>query len=65
MILKSNLSNMLVMDDDKEQVEDLQTMEVNLADNLEALIGFKGMADEYISKLSIYKASRIDAPISH
>ncbi|CDW72965.1 UNKNOWN [Stylonychia lemnae] len=63
-ILKSNLGNMLVMDDEYGNDGDLQTVEYNLGDDHDALIGFKGMADDYITKLSFYKATRVDAPIS-
>eukprot|EP00347_Sterkiella_histriomuscorum_P017675 403348427 len=61
-LLKTNMGNMLVMDDNEYDGDHnhIETMEINLADENAALVGFKGMFEDNITRLSIYKATIIE-----
>lgn len=64
LIIKTSHNNMLVMEEDekyrKKYGEDyIETLDFNLSDNDEALIGFKGMYGRTIKSLGFYKATRI------
>lgn len=60
-ILKSNHGNMLVMDEESERINSgaFDTTEINLEDHNSALVGFKGMFEDSITRLSIYSAQII------
>lgn len=61
-MLKTNTGRMLMIDDDDNEDDDDNriTKDINLSDNGEALVGFKGSHGQYIDSLAIYKASRQD-----
>ena len=58
-MLKTSKGNMLVMDEHEgEEEEEVETRDFNLADEGEALIGFKGKyGPKIIKSLGMYKAT--------
>lgn len=60
-MLKTNTGRMLMIDeDDNDDGGERITRDINLSDNGEALVGFRGSHSQYIDSLSIYKARRLD-----
>ncbi len=63
LIIKTSHNNMLVMEEDEQHKNNeddyVETLDFNLSDNNEALIGFKGMYGKTIKSLGFYKATLV------
>lgn len=64
-MMKTNQGNMLMMDEEsgvnqQAKYYKSQCKDVNLVDNGEALLGFRGTHNNYIETLHVYKAKRLD-----
>ena len=60
-LLKTSAGRMLLMDEAEHENLECQQRDYNLSDNGEALVGFKGKFDLYITNLAFYKATRVGA----
>ncbi|TNV76362.1 hypothetical protein FGO68_gene6686 [Halteria grandinella] len=58
-VLKTSEGRMLMMDEAEHEDLECDQLDFNLSDAGEALIGFKGQFDNYISNLAFYKATRV------
>ena len=70
LMMKTSQGNMLMLEEDNSEGEDkhdtsrVQSKDINLSDNGEALVGFKGTTGLYIETLSVYKAKRLDSKVN-